>query len=113
MGWNDTRSRLWASIPDSPLNDAHGFGQRIDRDTVGGISVNHWLYISPLLVKSRSIYGLIHRLMLDRYRSAICYISVDTRYTYRPRACTGQILADVSTGVLTEASTEVSLMKYQ
>ena len=40
---------------DSPLNDTHGVGRHIDRDTVSGISVNYRLYIGRLSVKYRSI----------------------------------------------------------
>ena len=39
---------------DSPLNDIHGVGRHIDRDTINGISVNYRLYIGQLSVKSRS-----------------------------------------------------------
>ena len=39
---------------DSPLNDTHGVGRHIDRDTINGISVNYRLYIGQLSVKSRS-----------------------------------------------------------
>ena len=53
---NDT-SRLGRVSADSPLNDAHGVSQRIDWYTVGGISVNHQLYIGQLSVKSRPIIG--------------------------------------------------------
>ena len=40
---NDTRSSLGQVSADSPLNDAHDVGRRIDHDTVGGtcISVNY------------------------------------------------------------------------
>ena len=40
---------------DSPLNNTHGVGRHIDRDTVSGISVNYRLYIGRLSVKYRSI----------------------------------------------------------
>ena len=51
----DTRSRLRRVSADSPLNDIHGVGRRIGRDTVGGISANHRSYIGQLSVKFRSI----------------------------------------------------------
>ena len=80
---SDTRLR--------PDRVSAGVGQRIDRDTVGGIC--RW-YVGQPLVKYRStvgqvsvdhlsIYGPIHRPILDRYHSTICHISVDTRYVYR------------------------------
>ena len=61
----DTRST------DSPLNDAHGVGRHIDRDTVSGISVNYRLYIGRLLVKSRSILGRSSSKYRSIYRSSI------------------------------------------
>ena len=39
---------------DSPLNDTHGVGRHIDRDTISSISVNYRLCIGWLSVKSRS-----------------------------------------------------------
>ena len=55
----DTRSSTGRYIgpvsTDSPLNDTHGVGRHIDRDTISGISVNHRLYIGRLSVKYRSI----------------------------------------------------------
>ena len=45
----------------------------IYRSTVGQVLVNY-----------RSIYGSIHRWILDWYHSTICYILVHTRYIYWP-----------------------------
>ena len=101
----DTRP-IYRTIPnDSPLNDAHGIDQRIDRDTDGRISVNHRLYIGQLSVKYRvdyqSIYGSIHLSTLYRYRSTTRGRSADTRHMYRPILdCT--VSADVSTDVSTD-----------
>ena len=46
----DTLSRPGQASANSPLNDAHGVGQHIDCDTVGGILVHHRLYIGQLSV---------------------------------------------------------------
>ena len=59
----DTRSSIGRYIgrvstdvsADSLLNDAHGVGRHIDRDSVSGVSVIYRLYIVRLSVKSRSI----------------------------------------------------------
>ena len=54
--WNDTRSRLGQVPADSPVNDAHGVGQRIDRDTVDAISINHRLYNCRSSLGRLSVY---------------------------------------------------------
>ena len=74
--WNDTRSRLGQVSADSPLNDTHGVGQRIDRDTVGAISVNHRLYIVQLSIKSRSIIGIYMSRYVGRCSNDIVQLSV-------------------------------------
>ena len=53
---------------------AHAVGQRIDHDTVGGISVNHRLYISQLSVKSWSIIVQLSVI----YWLTVGMVSVDT-----------------------------------
>ena len=83
----------------SPLNDTHGVGQHIDRDTVSGISVNYWLYISRLLVKYWSILDRLStcaRSSIDRYsaeyrpmyrsRPPIRYMIPFCKVTYRHRS---------------------------
>ena len=69
---NNTRSSIDRCIgrvsTDSPLNDTHGVGRHIDRDTVSGISVSYRLYIVRLSVKSRSI---LDRVSID-IRSISC-----------------------------------------
>ena len=59
----------------SPLNDAHGVSRCINRDTVGGISVNHRLYIGQLSVKSWSIIGRYMGRYIGQYLTDIVQLS--------------------------------------
>ena len=63
-------------LANSPLNDAHGVGQRIDRDTVGGTSVNHRLCIGQLSVKFQMIISRYMGRYIRQYLTDIVQLPV-------------------------------------